>query len=177
MVDPVLPAQGSPDDFVSSDPSLTSKGSVQPADQKWYYLKVTYRDDKGALQTGYAFESDDSYWQYYMVIKPGGPYNFTPRFRKSSSIINPDGREWDKWQLGDDRYLSVRSEGWMKSQVAGANPPFWNGGFNGIPLTNGWNNMPISILHRNAGFYDAYWLYGASNENAAKCEWEETTSK
>ncbi len=56
-------------------------------------------------------------------------------------------------------------------QLEGVNPPMWNGGFDGVPLTNGWNNMPISIWYKNAGFYDAYWLYSATNDNAAKCEW------
>ncbi len=98
MADPTLPSQGSADVFAESPPTLTSGGvSPQTVDSNWYYLRISYRDKTGAMQTGYPYESTDTYWANYMIIRPGGPSPDSLRFRKAKAIVNPDGREWDLW--------------------------------------------------------------------------------
>lgn len=47
--------------------------SPQTVDSNWYYLRISYRDKTGAMQTGYPYESTDTYWANYMIIRPGGP--------------------------------------------------------------------------------------------------------
>jgi len=167
---PKLPAESGQDAFGST--SARDTGTA-PRDTQWYFLKITYNDNNGKLTTGYCIENTTTYWNNYLMVSTG-PTPLALRFRKTKVIINPNGQEWDQWQLGNGRYLSVRDTGWMKSQIESVNPPLWNGGFkDNFTLMNDWNSQPVSAWYQSTpfeGYY--YWLYAATQTNACKCEWE-----
>jgi hypothetical protein len=159
MTNPTLPPVKSDEAF---DPSAHTP--TLSADNTWYQLKVTYRDNNGVTQTSYASENTSDYYNHYLIMQ-AKPLRF-----RVAQTVTTNGTVWTLWEAGNGRFLSVRDTGWMKSQERDI-AAWWNGGFNGVPLTNGFFRCPISIHYQNTpfeGYY--YWMYAASQDNAAKCE-------
>jgi hypothetical protein len=117
MTEPQSPsAAPSPDDqaFVpSSEPNPVPAGVAFKADpDKWYYLRITYQDDTGKTVTGRAYKigpnPSTSFWDYMAVSQYDSE---GAKFKLHQLHPYKDG--WDKWEIDDGNWLSVKATGWI----------------------------------------------------------------
>ncbi len=80
-------------------------GGLGGTPDKWYVLKVTYKDRNNVPQEGYMGASSHSSGQTdwdNMVIK-----GYTSKFK-----LHPRGDGFDDWEIDDGYWLSMRATGW-----------------------------------------------------------------
>lgn len=131
--------------------TLPSIGGAFPVG-KWFWLKMTYKDERGNTVVGFAdrvgANAATSFWDY-VCIRRGTPGASSLKFK-----VDGEKDGWPVLRLSDGNVLSVKATGWVYR--SSAYPIGWS--LDGNQLVCTYWGGPLGVDHHRFLVSDAWYL-------------------